>query len=212
MKLFGYWRSSASYRVRIALNLKGISVEHVAVNLKLGEQRDADYRNINSQKLVPALELPHQSFLTQSSAIIEYLDEVYPGTPLFPTAPITRAQVRAAIAAIGSDTAPIQNLRVLQYLWSPLNCTDDEVNEWARHWIETGLLNLEDMAQKSGSVFTLTDAPSALECFLVPQIYNARRFKVNMEALPRLCEIDDLCQALPAFQNAAPEVQADAPR
>ena len=211
MKLYGYWRSSASYRVRIALNLKEIEAEHIPINLKTGEHGNDDYANINAQRLVPTLELFDGSRITQSSAIIEYLDEAYPQRLLIPDNPFKRSQVRAAIAALGSDTAPIQNLRVLKYLRNPLDCNDAQVNEWARHWIATGLQNLESIAAGSSTVFALTDTPSALECFLIPQIYNARRFKVDMSILPRLREIEDLCLCLPAFENAAPERQADAP-
>ncbi|GAB5458364.1 MAG: maleylacetoacetate isomerase [Henriciella sp.] len=211
MKLYGYWRSSASYRVRIALNLKEIEVEHVPVNLKLGEHKDGAYAGINPQRLVPTLELDDDHRITQSEAIIAYLDEVYRRVPLYPSDPLTRAQVRAAVSVIGADTAPIQNLRILSYLRDTFGHSDTETHEWARHWIATGLANLEDIAQSKEAAFTLTEEPSVVECFLVPQMYNARRFNVDMAALPRLCEIESRCQAIPAFEAARPENQSDAP-
>lgn len=210
MKLFGYWRSSASYRIRIALNLKGLSVELVPVNLKDGAHREATYAAINPQMLVPTLELDDGTRLTQSAAIIEYLDDACDGPALLPADPIKRAQMRGAMAIIGSDTAPIQNLRVLKYLRGPLEQPESTVQEWARHWIATGLKSLEAMSPGQDKPFLFTEAPSALECFLVPQLYNARRFGVDLSALPRLCAVEAKCQALPAFQAAAPEAQADA--
>ena len=211
MKLFGYWRSSASYRVRIALNLKGLTAEHVPVNLKDGAHRAATYAAINPQMLVPTLELEDGIRLTQSGAIIEYLDEACDGPVLLPADPIRRAQVRGAMAIIGGDTAPIQNLRVLKYLRGPLEQPEPVVQEWARHWIATGLESLEAMLADQDTPFLFTDSPSAAECFLIPQLYNARRFGVDLSALPRLCAVEAECQRLPAFQSAKPEAQADAP-
>ena len=211
MKLFGYWRSSASYRVRIALNLKGITVDHVPVNLKDGVHRESDYSAINPQKLVPTLELADGRRLTQSTAIIEYLDETFDGTPLLPADPVQRAKVRGAMAIIGGDTAPIQNLRVLKYLRGPLKQPEPAVQEWARHWIATGLESLEAMVADQDRPFLFTDAPSAAECFLIPQLYNARRFGVDLSVLPCLTAVEANCQALPAFEAAKPEKQVDAP-
>ena len=211
MKLFGYWRSSASYRVRIALNLKGLTVEHVAVNLKDGAHREAPYAAINPQMLVPTLQLEDGTRLTQSAAIIEYLDEGFEGPALLPADRVARAQARGAMAIIGGDTAPIQNLRVLKYLRGQLEQAEPVVQEWARHWIATGLESLEAMVAEQTSPFLFTETPSAAECFLIPQLYNARRFGVDLSALPRLCEVEAKCQALPAFETAKPENQADAP-
>lgn len=211
MKLFGYWRSSASYRVRIALNLKGLTVEHVPVNLKDGVHREAAYAAINPQMLVPTLALEGGVRLTQSAAIIEYLDEVFEENALLPEDPVKRAEVRGAMAIIGGDTAPIQNLRVLKYLRGPLEQAEPIVQEWARHWITTGLESLEAMVAEQDTSFLFTDTPSAAECFLIPQLYNARRFGVDLSPLPRLCSVEANCQALAAFEAAKPENQADAP-
>ena len=211
MKLFGYWRSSASYRVRIALNLKGVEVAHIAVNLRTGDQRAVAYAKINPQMLVPTLELPDGTRLTQSSAIIEYLDETIDGPALLPADPKTRALVRGAMTVVGADTAPIQNLRVLNHLRGPLKQPDQAVHDWASHWIATGLESLERMVEGHSTPFLYTDTPGAAECFLIPQIYNARRFDVDTSAFPRLLEIDERCQALPAFQAALPQNQPDAP-
>ena len=211
MKLFGYWRSSASYRVRIALNLKGVEVEHIAVNLRTGDQRGDAYAKINPQMLVPPLELADGTRLTQSTAIIEYLDETLDGHKLMPAAPETRALVRGAITLIGADTAPIQNLRVLNYLRGPLAQTDQTIHDWASHWIATGLQSLEQMVAGRSEPFLYTQTPGAAECFLIPQIYNARRFGVDVSAFPRLSDIDEACRELPAFEAARPENQADAP-
>ena len=210
MKLLGYWRSSASYRVRIALNLKGLTVDHVPVNLKDGVHREADYSAINPQKLVPTLELDNGRRLTQSAAIIEYLDEAFEGAPLLPEDPVQRADVRSVMAIIGGDTAPIQNLRVLKYLRGPLEQPEPVVQEWARHWIATGLESLEAMVAGQDSPFLFTGAPSAAECFLIPQLYNARRFGVDLSGLTRLRAVEANCQALTAFEAAKPENQADA--
>lgn len=211
MKLYGYWRSSASYRVRIALKLKQIDVEHVPVNLKRREHEHGAYAGVNPQRLVPTLELDDGHRITQSAAIIAYLDETYRQNPLFPSDPLMRAQARAAISVIGGDTAPIQNLRVLSYLRDTLGHSEAETHEWARHWIATGLANLEHIAQSSEAAFTMTKEPSAIECFLVPQMYNARRFGVDMDTLPVLSAIERRCQTLSAFDAARPENQADAP-
>ena len=211
MKLFGYWRSSASYRVRIALNLKGIDVEHIPVNLRAGEQREDNYAKINPQLLVPTLEREDGTRLTQSAAIIEYLEETVAGPALLPNDPLQRARIRSVMTLIGADTAPIQNLRVLKYLKGPLDLPQETVDDWARHWIATGLTSLEKMTASSSSLYLYTETPTVAECFLIPQIYNARRYDIDMSAFPRLSEVEATCLALPAFDAARPENQADAP-
>ncbi len=205
--LHGYWRSSASYRVRIALGLKGITVAHKTVNLKQGAHLLPTHNALNTQPFVPILELEDGNKLTQSAAILDYLDEAYPANPLLPDDAILRARIRAASQIISADIAPIQNLRLLKYVKNELG---GDAQVWARHWISEGFKSLETIAQASGSEFLLTDTAGYFECFLVPQIYNARRFEVDMTAFPRLVEIEAKCQALTAFDAARPENQADA--
>ena len=211
MTLHGYWRSSASYRVRIALALKGIEVNHVTVNLRDGVQGQAEHLGRNPQGFVPVLELEDGTQLTQSLAILDYLDAVYPAPSLLPEDPILRAKIRAAALVISADIAPIQNLAVQQYLRAEYGQADVGVNQWARHWIRRGFEALEQKASDRDSLFLLTDQPSLFECCLIPQAYNARRFGVDMAAFPRLFAIDARCRDLPAFQRAAPENQHDAP-
>lgn len=212
MKLYGYWRSSASYRVRIALNLKSIEVEHISVNLKSGAQLEENFKDLNSQSLVPVLYLEDGTKLTQSLAIIDYLEGLYPRPALLPDDPVLRTRIRAAAQTIASDVAPIQNLRVLKYLKNPLDHEQDDVDQWARHWISKGLESLEGIAANNKDTqYLLTDEPGYFECVLVPQIYNARRFKVDMALFPNLGKIEAACMALPAFDKARPENQHDAP-
>jgi maleylacetoacetate isomerase len=207
MILHGYWRSSASYRVRIALGLKGIAVTHRAVNLKSGDHLLPAHGALNTQPFVPILELAGGAKLTQSAAILDYLEEAYPDSPLLPDDAILRARIRAASQIISADIAPIQNLRLLKYIKNEL---DGDAQIWARHWISEGFKSLETIAVESDSKFLLTDKAGYFECFLIPQIYNARRFDVDMAAFPRLVEIDAKCQALPAFDAARPENKAEA--
>lgn len=210
MTLHGYWRSSASYRVRIALALKNIEVKHIAVNLRQGEQGQAKHHARNPQGFVPVLELEDGTQLTQSLAIIDYLDAAYPETPLLPSDLILRAKTQSASLVIAADIAPIQNLSVLKYLRAEYDQEDSGVTDWVRHWIRRGFDALEQKASESERSFLVTDAPSLFECCLVPQVYNARRFGVDMSTFPRLADIDARCRELPAFQKAAPENQPDA--
>lgn len=210
MTLHGYWRSSASYRVRIALALKGVEVKHVAVNLREGAQGQAEHRARNPQGFVPVLELEDGTQLTQSLAILDYLDAAYPETSLLPANPILRAKILSTSLVIGADIAPIQNLSVLKYLRAEYGQEDAGVTDWARHWIARGFAALEHKASETTTPFLLTETPSLFECCLVPQAYNARRFGVDMSAFPRLSDIDARCRALPTFQDAAPENQHDA--
>ncbi len=208
--LYGYWRSSASYRVRIALNLKGIKARHVSVNLKSGAQHADEHQARNPQGYVPVLALEDGTTLTQSLAIIDYLDAAYPDTSLLPVDPVLRAKTLGAALSIAADIAPIQNLSVLKYIRAEHGQEDAGVTEWVRHWITKGFTALEVMAAQRTTEFLFNDEPTLFEICLVPQVYNARRFGVDMEAFPHLARIDALCRALPEFANAAPELQVDA--
>ena len=211
MKLYGYFRSSAAYRVRIALNLKGLAYEHVGVHLTKGEQRAEAYVALNAQGLVPTL-IDDGATLTQSLAIIEYLDERHPEPPLLPAAAADRARVRAIALAIACDIHPLNNLRVLKYLTGVLKIGEDAKNTWYRHWIDAGLTALE--AQLAGNPATGSychgDAPTLADVCLVPQLANARRMAVPLEPYPTLVRIDAHCHKLDAFANAAPERQPEA--
>lgn len=208
VRLYSYWRSTAAYRARIALNLKGIDHEIVPVNLVAAEHRGEVYGQRNPQKLVPFLE-DGDLGIAQSQAIIEYLDEQYPEPRLYPGTAAHRARVRAFAAAIACDIHPLNNLRVLKYLKDTLGHGQDDVDGWYAHWIRKGFAALELAAGDGPCVFG--DAVTAADVFLVPQMYNARRFDVDTADFPRLCAIDAHCRALGAFAAAAPENQADAP-
>jgi maleylpyruvate isomerase len=213
MKLYTFFRSSASYRVRIALNLKGLSYEQAPVHLRRGggEQLSPAYRKINPQALVPALE-DGGRILTQSLAIIDYLDERYPQPPLLPNDAADRASVRSMALLIACEVHPIQNLRVLNYLKTDHKQSDDDTIRWARHWIELGFSALEAMvtsASKQGR-FCFADTPTLADICLVPQLGNARRFGVDLSKYPRLLDVEANCMSLAAFADAAPEKQPDA--
>ena len=210
MILHGYWRSSASYRLRIALGLKGIEVEHRAVNLKRGEQFSDIHSELNPQSLVPILELEDGTKLTQSLAILDYLEDVFPHPALLPNDAILKAKIRAASHVIAADISPIQNLRVLKYIRAEHGQDDAAIKAWAAHWISEGFESLEQVVQQSETAYLLTDQPSFFECCLVPQVYNARRFGVDMDRFPRLLDINNLCQTHEVFEEAKPEKQADA--
>lgn len=210
MKLYGYWRSSASYRVRLALGLKNIAVDHVAVNLKEGEQHGAEYRRLNPQSLVPILELDDGTHISQSLAIMEYLEEAYPQNALLPSEPSLRAKIRAAALDISADIAPIQNLRILKFIRAEYGQDDEGARDWARHWISLGFKALERTAQTARTQYLFTDNPSLFECCLVPQIYNARRFGVDMSDFPRLAAMDKKLSTHRAFLDAHPDNQKDA--
>jgi maleylpyruvate isomerase len=213
MKLYTFFRSSASYRVRIALNLKGLEYERAPIHLRRGggEQFSPDYKAKNPQALVPTLEDGGRLF-TQSLAIIEYLEEIYPEPPLLPKDPTDRATVRAMALAVACEIHPIQNLRVLSYLRSELKHSEAEANRWAQYWIGLGFAALEQMvltAPQRGK-FCFGDAPSLADLCLVPQVANARRFGCDLSSYPTLVRIDAHCATLPAFGKAAPENQPDA--
>ena len=213
MKLHTYYRSSASYRVRIALNLKGLAAEPAYVHLSKdgGQQFGAGFDAVNPQHLLPVLE--DEGFvLTQSLAIIEYLDETRPGVPLLPADPRGRARVRALSQAIAADIHPINNLRVLKYLGGTLGIDEDRRNAWYRHWVALGLeaLERELAASPETGTFCHGSTPTMADCCLVPQLFNARRFDCDLRPYPNLMAIDARCAQLPAFDAARPEQQPDA--
>jgi maleylpyruvate isomerase len=209
MRLYGNWRSSAAYRARIALNLKGLAYESVPVNLRGGEQNGAGYRARNPEGLVPLLE-DDELRLRQSLAIIEWLDETHPDPPLLPAEPAARAEVRAIALAIACDIHPLNNLRVLQYLERELGHGEDDRMRWYRHWIACGLGALEAQLEGRSGTFCHGERPTLADICLVPQMYNGRRYGCDLEPYPMLRRIDEHCRALPAFAAAAPERQPDA--
>lgn len=208
MKLYSYFRSSAAYRLRIAFNLKGIDYELVPVNLVQSQQRSAEYLAINPQGLVPTLEVAPGEYLTQSAAILEWLEEVHPESPLYPQDPLQRAKVRATCLSIACDIHPINNLRVLNYLSDQLNVSEHDRHDWYRHWIELGFAAIE--ATLTGP-FCYGDEPSMADVYLVPQVYNALRFKVDMDSFPNIHSVFTHCQEHPAFRAAHPDEQPDNP-
>lgn len=217
MKLYSYFRSSASYRVRIALNLKGLPYETVPVNLfrSGGEQFTSEYRQLNPDGLVPALiddSIDGAAALTQSLAIIEYLDETHPAPPLLPQSALDRAYVRGIALSIACDIHPLNNLRVLRYLVRNLKVSDDDKNAWYRHWCEQGLAAIETTLARDNRVgaFCCGNAPTLADCCLVPQIANAQRLNCDLSGMPTVMRINDACLALDAFIKAAPANQPDA--
>lgn len=211
--LYGYWRSSAAYRVRIALNLKGLDYGNHPVHLVKdgGEQHAAAYTAMNPQQLVPSLRDGGQ-VLTQSLAIMEYLDETRPSPPLLPADAPGRARVRALAQLVACDVHPLGNLRVLQYLEHGLGVDEARRGEWSRHWIAAGFAAMEAMLAGDAATgrYCHGDAPGLADACLVPQVYNARRWKLSLDDYPTIRRIDEACHALEAFRAAAPEVQVDA--
>jgi maleylpyruvate isomerase len=208
MKLHGYFRSSASYRVRIALNLKGLSAEHLAHHLRKGEQCAPAYLAINPQGLVPALEA-EDAVLTQSLAIIEWLDETHPAPPLLPEDPLRRAKVRAFALVLACDTHPVQNLKVLARL-RQLGLPEEQVTAWAAWANREGLTACERLIAGETGPFCFGDQPTIADLCLVPQLANARRFGVDLAAFPRLLKAEDAARNIQAFADAAPDRQPDA--
>ena len=209
MILHGYWRSGTSYRLRIALNAKGLAFEQVTHDLRLGEQREDKYRTLNPQGLVPALEADGE-VLTQSSAIIEWLDECYPDPPLLPANARDRAVVRAMALLVACDIHPLNNLRVLNRLRTDLGADKAAVNAWIGHWISEGFAALEAMIVRHGGRYCFGDSLTLADCHVVPQVYSAERFAVPLDAFPRLVETVARLRENPAVVAAHPDLQPDA--
>jgi maleylpyruvate isomerase len=209
MKLHGYFRSSASYRVRIALNLKGLEADHLSHHLRKGEQRDPAFLALNPQGLVPALQDDTGAVLTQSLAIIEWLEETRPQPALLPKDPLRRARVRAFAQAVACDTHPVQNLKVLARL-RELGLPEEQVTGWAAWANREGLAACEALIANEPGPFCFGEAPTIADLCLVPQLFNARRFGVDVSAYPRLLKVEAAAQAMKAFTDAAPDKQADA--
>lgn len=212
MKIYGYFRSSAAYRVRIALNLKGLTPEATSLHLVKGQQRASDYLALNPQGLVPSLVTDEGKVLTQSLAIIDWLEDTHPEPPLLPADALGRARVRGLALAIACDIHPLNNLRVLNYLTNTLGVSDEQKNGWYRYWIDTGFEALEQRlaSERETGRFCHGDTPTLADICLVPQVANAHRFKMDLSPYPKIMRIDAACQALPAFANAVPEKQPDA--
>jgi maleylacetoacetate isomerase len=210
MKLYNYFRSSASFRVRIALALKGLPYEYVPVHLVKGEHRQEKYTAISASGLVPTLELDGGERLSQSMAIIEYLDEVHPQPPLLPKGPIERAQVRGLAQLISCEIHPLNNLRVLKYLVRDLKVEEEAKNTWYRHWVRRGMEMFEqELNRLPAGAYCFGDTPTLADCCLVPQIFNGQRLNVDFSGLPRTMGAFEACMKHPAFQQAQPSACPD---
>ena len=204
MELFNFFRSSASYRVRIALALKGLDYAYRPVHLSKNEQFNESYAAVSASRLVPLLR-DGDLTLTQSMAIIEYLEEAYPQPPLLPLGLAERARVRALSQDNACEIHPLNNLRVLRYLVRDLKLSEDDKNRWYRHWVETGLEVVERQLAAQPSLYCHGDSPTMADCVLVPQIFNARRFECKLEQVPQVMRVFDACMKLPAFEQTRPE-------
>ena len=209
MELFNYFRSSASYRVRIALALKGLDYDYHSVHLGQNEQFNESYSAVSAARLVPLLR-DGEKVVTQSLAIIEYLDETHPEPRLLPTDPLERARVRALSMDIACEIHPLNNLRVLRYLVGPLKVSEDDKNRWYRHWVETGLEVVERQLQSKPGRYCHGDSPTLADCVLVPQIFNAKRFDCRLDHVPQVMRVFDACMQLDAFEQTRPEKCPDA--
>jgi maleylacetoacetate isomerase len=221
LELFSYWRSSASYRVRIALALKGLDYTYRAVHLQRDEHLTESYAGVSAARLVPLLRSwPDETTggtasgtadsLTQSLAIIEYLEEVYPQPPVLPADALGRARVRALALDIACEIHPLNNLRVLRYLTHDMKLDEDSKNRWYRHWVETGLAVVEQRLLQQPARFCHGDSPTLADCVLVPQVFNARRFDCRLDHVPQVMRVFDACMALPAFEATQPKACPDA--
>lgn len=209
MKLYSYWRSTTSFRVRAALNLKAVAYDIIPVNLVEGEQRGDAYTSINPGMGVPALELYDGRIITQSMALLDYIEDAWPEPALLPSEPVKRAQVRAAAAQIALDIHPVNNLKVLAYLKGPLGHSQEEAVVWMNHWMNEGFRAFQALITDSGPYCFGANLTQADLC-LVGQMINARRWECDLSAFPRLVEIDTRCREIPAIRNALPEAQPDA--
>jgi maleylpyruvate isomerase len=213
MKLYNYFRSSASFRVRIALGLKGLPCEYISVHIAKGEHKKPEYANLAADTLVPLLDTgadpssgSAQAKLSQSMAIIEYLDETHPTPALLPADALGRAKVRALAQSIACEIHPLNNLRVLKYLVKELKLDEEAKNAWYRHWVRDGLVSFEkQLAQLPASKFCYGDTPTLADCCLVPQIFNGKRFDCDFSGLPRTMAAFDACMQLSAFDKAQPK-------
>jgi maleylpyruvate isomerase len=210
MKLYNYFRSSASFRVRIALNLKGLDYDYLPVHIARGEHKTGPFSAISPDMLVPLLEDDGERF-TQSMAIIEYLDEIHPEPALLPRDPAGRAHVRALAQSVACEIHPLNNLRVLKYLVRELKVGDEAKNTWYRHWVREGMLAFErQLAQRPASLYCWGDTPTLADCCLVPQVFNGQRFDCDFSGLPRTMAAFEACMQLDAFQRAQPSRCPDA--
>ena len=210
MQLYNYFRSSASFRVRIALQLKGLAYDYLPVHLVKGEHKDPEYLCRTGDALVPTLVTDGGTALSQSMAIIEYLDETHPTPALLPATPLARARVRALAQMVACEIHPLNNLRVLKYLVHELKVPEAAKNDWYKHWVRLGLLAYEAHLAEQPGRFSHGDAPTLADCCLVPQIFNAQRFDCDLSGLPRTMAVFDACMQLGAFQKAQPSACPDA--
>jgi len=209
MKLYNYFRSSASYRVRIALAIKGLSYDYVPVHLVKREHLDESYASVSATRLVPLLD-DDGAHVTQSLAIMEYLDETHPQPPLLPADPLGRARVRAIAMDIACEIHPLNNLRVLRYLVHDMKLSEDDKDRWYRHWVESGLEAVERQLAASPSRYCHGDTPTLADCTLVPQIFNAQRFNCRLEHVPQVMRVFEACMQLDAFSKTQPSACPDA--
>ena len=209
MQLYNYFRSSASYRVRIALAIKGLDYDYMPVHLQKNEQLGESYQAVSASRLVPLLREGDHA-LTQSLAIIEYLDETHPEPPVLPKDPLGRARVRALSYDVACEIHPLNNLRVLRYLVRDLKVADEDKNRWYRHWVETGLEVVERQLAAQPATFCHGDSPTMADCTLVPQIFNAQRFGCRLDHVPQVMKVYEACMALPAFDETQPSKCPDA--
>ncbi len=210
MKLFGYWRSSATYRVRIALALKGIDYDYAPVNLLQGEQRAEPYLAKSPLALVPALETDDGAVIVQSLAIMEYLEEAHPEPSILPGSAVARAQMRAIAASLACEAQPFMNLRIQKYLKEERGFDEDAMTDWLNRWPGGAMAAVEKIVERTGGDYCVGDVPTMADCCLVPQMFGAKRFNVDMSGMPRLNEIYERCLNHPAFEKAHPENQPDA--